>query len=89
MRNGLPTSTVERYRGSLAGWDCRQVRMAVELVSFGDLPPADLAALNAISTRLRPTPEQVDGTIAAGREAVRVTRACVRRSAGRKNAPES
>lgn len=71
-RCGLPTVTVARYRGSLAGWDCRDVRMAVELVSFGDLPPADLTALNAIPTRLRLTPEQVDRTISAGREAVRV-----------------
>ncbi|MEI9421874.1 hypothetical protein O7A70_11905 [Mesorhizobium sp. Cs1299R1N1] len=44
---------------------------AAALVSFGDLPPADLAALNAIPTRLRLPPEQFDGTIAAVREAVR------------------
>ncbi|RUW49114.1 hypothetical protein EOA32_23680 [Mesorhizobium sp. M1A.F.Ca.ET.072.01.1.1] len=46
--------------------------MVVELVSFADLPPDEAAALNVIPTRLRLTPEQVERTIQAGRDAVRL-----------------
>ncbi|RJT29645.1 patatin [Mesorhizobium waimense] len=70
-RCSLPPATVARYRGGHSGWNCRDVRMTVELVSFADLPPAEGTALNAIPTRLKLTPEQVDRTIDAGREAVR------------------
>ncbi|WP_189407328.1 hypothetical protein [Mesorhizobium sp. M1A.F.Ca.ET.072.01.1.1] len=71
-RCSLPAAVVARYRGSLSGWKCRDVQMVVELVSFADLPPDEAAALNVIPTRLRLTPEQVERTIQAGRDAVRL-----------------
>ena len=71
-RCNLPAATVARYRGGLSGWNCRDVQLVVELLSFEDLPPGEAAALNAIPTRLKLTPDQVDRTIAAGREAVEV-----------------
>ncbi|MBZ9710255.1 hypothetical protein LB543_26475 [Mesorhizobium sp. ESP7-2] len=43
----------------------------IEIEGSGDLD-ALASGLNAIPTRLRSKPEQVDRTIAAGREAVRV-----------------
>ena len=70
-RCGLPGETVRRLRGSLSGWNCRDVRFVVEDVTFEDFPPAERAKLNDIETRLKLPPEQVDLLISAGREAVR------------------
>ena len=60
-----------RLRGTLAGWDCRDVRFIVEDVTFEDFPPAERARLNAVATRLKLPADEVDLLISAGREAVR------------------
>lgn len=70
-RCALPADAVRRYRGTLAGWNCRDVDLVVEDVSFAGLPPEERAKLNQIPTRLRLPVDQVDLTIAAGREAIR------------------
>ena len=70
-RCGLPSETVLRLRGTLAGWDCRDVRFVVEDVTFEDFPPAERARLNAVATRLKLPADEVDLLISAGREAVR------------------
>lgn len=52
-------------------WRCEDLRFSVTQISFGDLPEAEEAVLNAIPTRLKlPTP-QIDQLIDAGRRAVR------------------
>ena len=70
-RCGLPRGTVLRLRGTLAGWDCRDVRFIVEDVTFEDFPPDERARLNAVATRLKLPADEVDLLISAGREAVR------------------
>ena len=62
--------TVLRLRGTLAGWNCRDVSFVVEDVTFEDFPPEQRARLNAIETRLKLPADQVDLLISAGREAV-------------------
>ncbi|RZL38562.1 MAG: patatin-like phospholipase family protein [Rubrivivax sp.] len=51
-------------------WRCEDIKFSVTHISFADLPDADEAALNAIPTRLKLPPEQVDLLIAAGRRVV-------------------
>ncbi len=70
-RCGLPQETVRRLRGSLSGWNCRDVRFVVEDITFEDFPPAERAKLNDIETRLKLPADQVDLLIAAGKESVR------------------
>ncbi|MEP9389574.1 patatin-like phospholipase family protein [Mesorhizobium sp. KR9-304] len=71
-RCGLPGETVRRYRGSLAGWNCSDVDLVVEDVSFDDFPEPERAKLNDIATRLKLPADQVDLLIAAGRESIRM-----------------
>lgn len=71
-RCGLPASTVSAYRGSAAGWNCRDVRLVVQHLSFADMDQAMQVKLNAIPTRLRLPVEQVDLAIEAGRKALLV-----------------
>src|SRR5690606_9927313 len=68
-RCGLPADTVRRIRGGMAGWNCRDVQLVVEQISFADLEPAEEALVNLVPTRLRLPKEQVDITIAAARKA--------------------
>jgi predicted acylesterase/phospholipase RssA len=69
-RCGLPRATVLRYRGTLAGWDCRDIDLVVEDVSFDDFPKAERDALNDIETRLKLPIDQVDLLIEAGKQAI-------------------
>jgi len=71
-RCALPAATVAAYRGSTSGWNCRDLRLVVQHLSFADVDPAMQPKLNAIPTRLRLPIEQVDLTIEAGRQALRV-----------------
>ncbi len=71
FRCDLPASEVRRLRGSLDGWNCRDVKLFVGQVSFEDLPEAQRQRLNEIPTRLKLNTEDVDRVIAAGREATR------------------
>lgn len=72
FRCGLPGSTVSAYRGSAGGWNCRDVRLVVQHLSFADLDPATEAKLNDIPTRLRLPVDQVDLLIGAGRKALEI-----------------
>jgi hypothetical protein len=71
FRCGLSQSEVRRLRGTMAEWNCRDVNITVELLSFRDLDPAMKQELNRVPTRLALPEEQVDLVIGAGREAVR------------------
>jgi hypothetical protein len=51
-RCGLSMAEIRRHRGTLEGWDCRNVRLAVEHVSFRDLDPETKARLDRVPTRL-------------------------------------
>lgn len=68
-RCSLSAATVMRYRGSLKGWNCRDVRFHVQRLSIQDLPPAMAASFNDVPTRFVLPKEQVDQVIAAGRVA--------------------
>ena len=70
-RCGLGRAEVRRLRGSLAGWDCRDIKFFVGQVSFRGLPDAMRETLDAIPTRLRLATEEVDLAIAAGRLSTR------------------
>ena len=72
FRCSLSSAQVRRYRGSLTGWNCRDVKFFVGQISFNDLDTAQQKDLNEIPTRLRLKPEQVDMAIQAGRMAARV-----------------
>lgn len=71
FRCGLSREEVRRYRGTLSGWDCRDVKIIIEHLSFRDADPARLTDLFNIPTRLTLRPELVDLAIEAGRQAVR------------------
>ena len=65
-------SEAERSRlGAPPGWNCKDVRFFVGRVSFDQLAPDRAAALNAVETRLRLPPQQVDMLIEAGRDALK------------------
>lgn len=67
----LSLAQIQRLRGSLKGWNCRDVHFHVGEVAFDQLGPVRAKALSAIPTRFRLEPEQVDGLIAAGQDALR------------------
>ncbi len=72
-RCALPLAEVRRLRGSVDGWDCRDVKLFVGEASFASLP-ADLRdEMNSVPTRLKLMPDQIDKVIAAGRMATRLT----------------
>jgi len=93
FRCTLTEAQVTRIRGSMRGWDCRDVRVTVELLSFRDFDLETQDALNSIPTRLSLPEAQVDMLIEAGRRAVRENAAireavaAIRRHAGVRRAP--
>lgn len=70
-RCGLSTEEVRRHRGTLAGWDCRDVTITTERLSFHDADPGLFDRLNSVPTRLKLPRDDVDLVIEAGRQAVR------------------
>ncbi len=72
-RCALPLAEVRRLRGSVAGWDCRDVKLFVGEASFANLPTDMRDALNAVPTRLKLPEAEVDMVIEAGRLATRMT----------------
>ncbi|MBA83778.1 patatin-like phospholipase family protein [Thalassobius sp. S69A] len=72
FRCSLPAAQVRKHRGTLRGWNCRDVKFFVGLISFDALDEAQQTALNEIPTRLKLKTEQVDMTIQAGRMATRL-----------------
>ncbi|MBK9347347.1 MAG: patatin-like phospholipase family protein [Burkholderiales bacterium] len=71
FRCSLPLAEVERLRGSVQGWNCRDIQFHFGLVSFADLGPVREAGLNAIPTRLTLPTKSIDDAIAAGFDAAR------------------
>ena len=66
-------SPAERHKfGAPAAWNCRDVRLFLARVSFDQLSPERANALNAVETRFKLPPEQVDMLIDAGRDALKV-----------------
>ena len=72
-RCGLPSSEVRRLRGTLAGWDCTDLKMFIGQASFEGVSPAMRAELNKVPTRLRLKTAEVDLVIEAGRLATQAT----------------
>jgi NTE family protein len=71
-RCGLSAAERRQY-GAPPGWNCRDLKLFVDRVSFDQLGPARAKLLNAIDTRLKLPTEQVDELISAGRDALLVT----------------
>jgi len=64
-------SDAERTRlGAPPGWNCRDVQFFIGRISFDELGAQRAAALNAVETRLKLPPDQVNMLIAAGRDAL-------------------
>jgi NTE family protein len=66
-RCGLSAAERQRY-GAPAGWNCRDARLFLTRLSFDDLGPERSAALNAVETRFKLPPDQVDMLISAGHD---------------------
>lgn len=67
-------SAAERARlGAPPGWNCRDLKFFIGRIAFDQLEPTRAAALEAIPTRFRLPPAQVDSVIAAGRDALRAS----------------
>ncbi|MGC2121685.1 MAG: patatin-like phospholipase family protein [Xanthobacteraceae bacterium] len=64
-------SEADRHRfGAPPGWNCRDLQFFISRLTFNDLGPERAAALNAVQTRFKLPPEQVNLLIAAGRDAL-------------------
>ena len=63
-----------RNFGAPAGWNCKDVKFFVGRISFDQLGPDRSAALNAVETRLKLPPDQVDLLISAGRDALKANK---------------
>jgi predicted acylesterase/phospholipase RssA len=70
-RCSLKQTEVKRLRGTLAGWNCRDLKFFVGDVSFADVEPVKRARLQKILTRLKLPTAEVDLAIAGGSEALR------------------
>ncbi|MBM3529607.1 MAG: patatin-like phospholipase family protein [Alphaproteobacteria bacterium] len=73
-RCGLSAEQRRRY-GAPANWNCRDLKFTVNRVAFDQLGAERAAELNAVPTRFKLPPEQVDHLIAAGRDALRANKA--------------
>ena len=64
-------SAAERARlGAGPGWNCRDVKFYVSRIGFEQLGQERAAQLDAVETRFKLPPQQVDMVIAAGRDAL-------------------
>jgi NTE family protein len=68
------TTAERRHYGAPPGWNCRDVKFFVGRTSFEQLGPEREAALNAVETSFNLPPDQVEMTIAAGRDALKTNR---------------
>jgi NTE family protein len=66
-RCGLSPADRHRY-GAPAGWNCRDVKLFLARLAFDQLGPERSAALNAVETRFKLPPEQVEMLITAGHD---------------------
>lgn len=72
-RCALPLARVRNLRGTIEGWDCKDVKLFVGEASFASLPSNLRNELDAVPTRLKLPEAQVDMVIEAGRQATRLT----------------
>jgi len=70
-RCSLPPSEVRRLRGSLQGWNCRDVTFSIGRVTFDDAGLEVKPLLDAVPTRFVLEPNVREMVIDAGRAAVR------------------
>jgi NTE family protein len=71
-------SEAERRRlGAPTGWNCHDVEFFIGRISFQELGPQRAAALNAVETRFKLPPDQVELLINAGRDALNANPAFV------------
>jgi NTE family protein len=68
-RCGLSTEEAARL-GARAGWDCRDVHVALDMVEFADLPEDQYDRLGRAPTRVSLPKDLIDALIAGGRQAV-------------------
>jgi hypothetical protein len=65
-------SEADRHRfGVPPDWNCRDLEFFVSRITFDQLGPDRAAALNAVETRFKLPPDQVEMLIAAGHDALR------------------
>lgn len=69
-RCSLPLKEILKLRGTLKQWDCRDVTVTTEHISFRDANPSLFEELNSVPTRLKLPPDQVDLVIQAARDTV-------------------
>lgn len=72
FRCALDDDAVRALRGTLDGWDCRDLKLFVGVIGFDDLEPDRKARLDAVPTRLKLDEREVDMVIAAGRDATAI-----------------
>jgi NTE family protein len=69
-RCGLSAAERHKY-GAPPGWSCRDIKFFIGRIAFDQLGPARAAQLNAVETRFKLPPQQVDMLIEAGRDALK------------------
>lgn len=75
FRCGLSDEDVLRLRGTRDAWDCRDLAITLDMISFADLSPDQHARLGAAPTRVSLPAELIDDLIEGGRTAVRANAA--------------
>jgi NTE family protein len=71
-RCGLNEAQRKQF-GAPANWNCRDIKLYVNRVSFEQLGPERAKMLNAVDTRLKLPVKEVDAVIAAGHDALRAS----------------
>ncbi|MCE9521281.1 MAG: patatin-like phospholipase family protein [Alphaproteobacteria bacterium] len=70
-RCALPKAQAARLSAGLKNWNCRDVRFAVDMISFTDLPAPQGKTLAAVPTRVSLPPGTIDALIEGGKQAVK------------------
>lgn len=70
-RCGLTRDEVLMLRGTLKQWDCKDVTVTTEHISFHEAAPELFDSLNTVPTRLKLPRDQVDLIIRAARDTIR------------------
>jgi NTE family protein len=73
-RCSLPEAERRKF-GAPPGWNCHDVKFFIGRIAFEQLGPERAAQLNAVETRFKLPPQQVDMLIDAGRDALRANKA--------------
>ena len=66
-RGDLSPAQVQQLRGTLEGWDCRDIRLEADIISISMLTGELGDTVRATPTRLTGSTEQIDAAIEAGR----------------------